>query len=320
MNSLNTFKIHILAVFLCCAAVAKAADDDDENKTVDIGGKQVGIFKDTFSPDRRYAAGCYDEAEDCIVDFKKKKILRLPCDQPYIPPENHASFAVSWGPEVNGRRQAFVENEARFYTDNLWLVAADATGMTQKEIASDLDASVRAVAADKRPLSHSRFEISFPVVTYTDDVVKGAVVYHEKTAEVPFSAEIPRSMDDNALVEGTVTVRLGDGSVENAGSDAARDDPFASDQKLRKADEELNKTYAALLHALTPARAGELKNEQRKWIEQRNDDADTAGKEVAVAENSDSDATADTSKARNKSLLESTQKRTAELKSRLSGH
>ena len=351
------FRIAFLAVMFFCTLVGKlvAADLDHEDyKLVDLGGMKIVIFEDTKSRDGHYALGWtilpvdkkapavdwsrwdsdnpasmnkYEmrdeehpqaryEGVDCVVDLRQKFFLHLPAAFPDYPHKNRGYFVASWGPEIKGVRHAFVQIDARFYTTDLWLVTLGPDGMKQKQIVEALNKQVLTVLRDKRPVDFDQYGITFPVSS-TAAGGAGKVTYHSQTADVPFYAEIPKSMVQSSMVAGTVTVDLKNGGVGKAESDTQRDDPYARDPALKKADAELNKTYVALLHILTAASAETLKKEQRKWIQQRNYNADEAREEAIDA--SHIDATAESSKARDKSLLESTLKRTAELKVRLAG-
>ncbi|HWB60662.1 MAG TPA: lysozyme inhibitor LprI family protein [Chthoniobacteraceae bacterium] len=288
------------------------------------------------------------ESVDCMVDLKEKKILRLPTDSPasafyqaaFTDAEgsaydfwhdpgftgyDHGYFAAAWGPEVHGRRYALIENDEyddpcpkfphAWYllrTHNLWLVTIDATGMRQREVTPLLDMAVAPLLADKRPADFDLFGVTYPV--HPGHVTDKGAVFHGETATIPFDAESMAEIEKPQAVSGTVVLRLADGRVSNQRSDAERVDIMAATGGLAAADAELHNVYAKLLRALDPAAAAALKKEQQAWVDGRSTGAFEA---EWTASGGGGPYPNDNAKARDQSLLESTQKRTAELKARM---
>ncbi|HWB58278.1 MAG TPA: lysozyme inhibitor LprI family protein [Chthoniobacteraceae bacterium] len=337
----------------CCAGIARG---DDLFKLVEAGGMKVVIFNHMKSPDGRFAlgwtivgvdwstwdGGSFGEAQsdrsnhakpheevDCVVDLKEKKMLRLPTDEPFIPYTGPNSAGISWGPETNGVRHALVTNPvtnedgSSSTTLNAWLVTIDPRGMREMEITDALNRKAVALLVSLRPVTNNEYTTTFPFLSWTfdgkgKDVFRDAVVYRDDMADVPFHAGPVDSVNLRHVyqpVEGTITVRLSDGAVLKGWSDTPVDDPFASNPMLKKADAELNQTYAALIRALPRAAANALREEQRTWIERRNTRANNAADEAA--EQTRGDESAASARARDKSLLESTRKRTVVLKKQL---
>ena len=252
------------------------------------------------------------ELVNCVVDLGHKKILELPTEFPGMAQSAHGYVEVSWGPAGKGRRYAIVQSEGRFYTANLWLVVIDPTGMRQIELAPLLAKQALQIVRDKRPRAH--------LPAYEEGVMLGErgtdkreISFHAQSADIPFDADVPKYGDDTSEVKGWITVRLPEATIEKSWSNTPLYDAFVNDPALAKADRELNQVYAALLQKLKPAARQDLKEEQRDWIRQRDNDATDA---VLNADDTDEKP----SVTRAKSLLKSTLERVAELKERLAGH
>jgi uncharacterized protein YecT (DUF1311 family) len=317
--------------------------ESDKDRLIDCGAEKVIVIAGTQSPDSAYAIGWtlrpttkgtpavdwssfdpeqvwdflekYDwENEkapysllDCVVDLRRKKLVTLPTDNPYHTNKNHGGLAIKWSPDVHGGSYAVVENDARFSTDNLWLVLINREGgIQQADLEPRLSKTVAKVLLDKRPWNHEDYATSFPVSNSGQPDASGAV-FREGEVEIPFEADVPKSDVDSVI--GSITVHLPEATITKVSCKTRRDDPFNDDHQLAKADRELNQTYTELLkHLDEPARAA-LRKEQRDWIQERDGDAHDAARQN---ESDDSDS------ARNNSLRKSTEARYAELKARLS--
>lgn len=346
---MRDFKIAVLAVMLCCVLGGNltAADLDHEDyKLVDLGGIKVVIFEDTKSRDGHYALGWtlrpvdkkapavdwskwnpddrrsmdqYDtqgeptqaapyQDVDCVVDLQRQKILPLASEAPFCPHNTHGGFYASWGPEMEGHRCALVQINASFCTLKFWLVIIDKNGMRLVELTPALTKRVLQVTLDKRPEANP--------AAYEYGVMVGAggkraeISFHAQLADIPFEADTPHRWNSTSKIAGWITVRLPEGTIEKAWSGTPLDGPFVNDPALAKADRELNQIYSALLLKIKPAAREALKKEQREWIRAR--DVDSSAAESNARGNGD-----DPPAARDKSLLESTRARVAELKVRL---
>lgn len=331
----------ILGALAGCAATGgtAVAEPDASGRVADLGTMKVAIYKKTESKDGRYAAGwtieCVDKkaepvdwsllnigqpwdfleryglgnGEDAksryaftngVVDLRQKKFLEMRAEYPEAPLTTHGDIAVWWGPMTNGRGYGFVVFVGKFDTPNLLLVSTGPDGMKATELAPALTKAAMRVVRDKRPRDGGAFDEGVNFGT------PGDILFHGGFADVPFEAEIPKQYE-RGDVKGTVTVRLADGAVMKARSDTKRDDPFEYNAELKEADAELNAVYGKLLRTLGADDAKLLKEEQRDWIAQRDSDARDAA----------DFAEGDYISTRDKSLLDSTQKRAAELKQRL---
>jgi uncharacterized protein YecT (DUF1311 family) len=255
------------------------------------------------------------EIVDFVVDLKSGKTLALPTDFPNYSGKNRGYYATAaaWSEEAGGRRYGLVQNNARFFTHDFWLVCMDHAGMRQVEISSILEKKVNHILQDLRPVTADGYGAFYLVNENTSDAGNGRrAVFHGALADVPFEADIPKSLTADSAVDGTITLRLADGEVVRVSSDSARIDPFKRNTALKKADAELNSSYQALLRKLPPTARENLKQEQRIWLKTRNEEAQWAihGASSRVEDEG-------YERAMEKSLLKSTKTRTAELNARL---
>jgi len=245
-----------------------------------------------------------------VIDLKGKKFLELPTDVPDYPHKNRGYVVVAWGPEKQNPRYGLIESDARFETADFWLVTIDSSGMHEVDLADAFNKVIDPIVREKRPLTASQYENFLSLTGGQAENVD--VAFKGDSATINFESDIPKSEDDTSMVEGKLTFRLSDGKVLHVSSNSEKDDPMESVPALAKADHELNQVYSKLYQTLGPAQKADLKKEQLAWIEQRDNDA-----EGAWHKSLDDPSAHDPHDARNKSLLESTQKRLAELKSRL---
>jgi len=264
------------------------------------------------------------ELFDCLVDLQKKRILPLRSAWPYWPNKNHGDLKVVWSRRIGDVEYAAVVNNARFFTEDLWLITTQNSGMSRVELAQRLNEEVDRILKAKRPLTYSAYGISW----LQNDNVAG--VFTKNSANLEFTAEIPKSSYED--VEGVIAVDLATGNITKSACNTHRDNPFLDNPKLAKVDQELNKTYAALLHQLSEPQRTELKKEQRYWLANRDyaeplDAGTNLSASVIVFKTSHLSPVPDISlqdedfasfnRTRDESLIESTKKRTAELRSRL---
>ena len=353
MNILKPPMKKACCLLVLLLSLSARADNVTSTRVVDVGTTKAVVFEETISPDKAFAMGWTilpksakqkpvdwskwnpDDADavdkfitqyvkdpynaattqddyeliNGLIDFKGKSYVELPTDEPDAPHKNRGYVAVSWSPPGHGVRYALIKSDERFSTYNLWLVTIDAAGMRQADIAGDLDKAVAPVLAAKRPLRIGAYETIYRM---GDDNPPGPVVtFHGDTADIPFDSDIVKSDLDTTLVSGLVTVRLSDGKVLKASNDTPVDDPYLSNPALAKADHALNATYVKMMKSLRADDRAALKKEQLAWIVQRDSDGNTALQQ-GIDDNAPDPRT-----VRDKSLIDSTQKRLAELQGRL---
>lgn len=242
-------------------------------------------------------AGAPYELFDCAVDLNKKRLLPLRSDWPFWPRKNHGDFQVSWNDAPGAAQYAIVKNDARFGTEDLWLIAAGDSGLRETELSRVLNKAVEHILEAKRPLNYARYSITW--LPNPDN----RNIFHGSMAVLYFSADIPKM--DNGSVEGSVTVDIPRAALAKIECNTPRDDPFHDNPELAAADKELNRTYSELTRQLNETGRAALKKEQIAWL---------ASRISGVAEEEDDSAS---SQARDELLIKSTKERTAELRKRL---
>jgi uncharacterized protein YecT (DUF1311 family) len=301
----------------------------------------AGVFEETLSPDHRYAIGwtilvknpgaspvqwitwnpdsndnfvaLYGsddyELTNGVIDIKGKAFLALPSDDPNIPPKNRGYTVAAWSPEKHGVRYALVQNDARFYTENLWLITIDASGMHQQDLAGELAKALGPLLRTKRTVSVDEYGT---LVKLKDDASGRSMVSFEgDTATFPFETDIPKSLLESSVIKGTVTVHLPEAKVIKTSSDTPVDDPFVSNPELAKMDSDLNAVYLKLWKSLNAGDQAALKTEQLAWLKQRDQNATETLLQPSDKYGNDLRA------ARNASLLDDTKKRLEDLRARL---
>jgi hypothetical protein len=174
-----------------------------------------------------------------------------------------------------------------------------------------LNKATASIVEEKRPLAHQAYQTIYSVASGGVASIP-PVAFHDSTVVIPFESDIPKSDEDFTEVDGLITIKLTDGSIIKALSDTPRDDPFQDIPAMAKADHELNQIYSQISQKLSPTERADLKKDQLAWIDQRDTDA-----AKAMDESAGDPSAHDIRDARNKSLLESTQKRVKELQVRL---
>jgi len=248
---------------------------------------------------------------DCLIDLQARTLVELPSEQPNYPGKNRGYSVVAWSEPSEGHRYALIENDARFGTANLWLIRIDGDGVEAMDLAPQLNKAVDPVLREKRPLLVSAYATFFLLASSEKPEENAA--FNGETATVPFTSDIPKSLDESSAVEGTLTLQLPEGSVMKTVCTTERDDPLEDVPELAKADGELNRVYGALQQKLGADERARLKTEQLGWIELRDSGAFDAYQ--AAQANNDGNP----KEARNQALLKATKERTAELEKRVGG-
>ena len=259
---------------------------DPEAKPVDwtaYDASKAYDFLDHYAWDPDAATHPY-RLFDCVIAVASRKTVELPSSFPWWPGRNHSEdLVVDWTADS---RFALIQNPGRFDTRNLWLVDVAGGNIRWLDLTSRLDRAVGVVVEDKRPFDYAEYAFNYPLSNSDSP----SVTFGPTSATFPFSADIPKSDDPASAVEGTVVVRLSDGTVENVSSNTPRDNPFVDDPALAAADHELNQVYTRLKSKLTVAQLAALKEEQITWITERNltakdaqgQSADPSGKPYAT--------------------------------------
>ena len=149
------------------------------------------------------------ELVDCVVDLRSKRLLILPSEAPNYPQKNRGHLDVVWGPPARGERTRFalVQNDARFYTENLWLVSLNESlsGMNQHDLTKILKEAVTGRLRRRPGARADDYGMFFPVHR-NGYAVDQDVAFKATSVVVPFEAGIPK--EDAGEVTGVVTVNL----------------------------------------------------------------------------------------------------------------
>ena len=234
-------------VLLATRVCAQGAGDDPKGGTlVDCGGEKIAIFAHSESAESQYAVGwtvrpdrnkkpvdwsSYDPTNlsawldkypmddelasgeyalvDGIVDLRAGKFTPLPTHAPFWPQKNHADFGVRWSGNEHGTRYAIINNDARWSTTNLWLVAATLDGVRFTDLAPAANKAVTALVK-----KHSRASANYATVFATTPAVAEGKTpppnpFKGKSLKVAFEAEIPKSDDPGFTGELTISIPQG---------------------------------------------------------------------------------------------------------------
>ena len=334
----------LCCLFVLLFALLARADNNTCKRIIDVGTTKVVPFEETVSPDGAYAIGwtiipknssvkpvdwskwtgeniedffvssdtadddSFDQkynVTDCLIDLKRRTYLALPSADADYPRKNPGFLVAAWSPVANGTRYALVQNDARFCTENLWLITIDSAGMHMKDLTHQLAQAVDPIVAVKRPIVSDWYETFYSLSD--SNTPPRAIAIKGEMAEIPFQSDIPKSDTDSSEVDGTVTLNLPKGVVTNASSDAKAEDPLEDDPALAEADHDLNAVYARLIGSLNVPDRAALKKEQLDWIKNRD----------SLAHGALRDNSGNPWLLRNDALLNETQRRLAELKARI---
>ena len=138
---------------------------------------------------------------DGVLDLRAKKFLPLASDFPYWPHKNHGELGVAWSHGSSPGRFAVFRNDARFYTENLWLAETGGAGVRVVDLAGPAEKIVRRFLRGQLPKKYALMAITYGDVSFMHDA-----------AMIDFSAEIPKSLED-AGAEGTISVALPAGTI-----------------------------------------------------------------------------------------------------------
>jgi uncharacterized protein YecT (DUF1311 family) len=253
---------------------------------------------------------------DFVLDTQSGKTAGLPlANRGWSTQRDGRETIAMWGEEGDRVKYGLVANgydgydwvtdQNRFEAENILLVNLESTRMQVKDVMPDLRKRIDDLLSERRPdVAAKKFIVSYPIKAGDTEMSQNDFV------EIPFEASPLNSNLKEFQLVGTVKFRISDGEVVGAFSDQKRLNPFIDNEALKKADEKLKSVFQALLKSLPPADAAALKQQELKWIVQRDSDAAQAVNLTPVdARQPDWEAVRETS------LLESTKKRIEELQS-----
>jgi uncharacterized protein YecT (DUF1311 family) len=288
--------------------------------------KDRGKFKETYGEDESYFV------EILVVDYKNNKSLAtLKLAESWsLPGHGHASLIARWGPaDKNGRRFVIVNCDRKWSPQDLILLSVIGDSVSQRSLLKSLDQSVQKFVAQQNKArgaapvkgygtqwdrdKSGNYTVEYPIFNLPE-IGKRKGFSDPATLWLPFEASIPKS--DAPAYSGVLHLKLGDAPsgptatiqgapVEESGT---TEEAVSYDARFLDGDRQLNETYSTLRAKLSPTQRDQLKEQQRAWINRRNEAAQLANGEAQ--ENSLENPTA----VSDREVLKMTQARTTQFK------
>ncbi|HEX9281132.1 MAG TPA: lysozyme inhibitor LprI family protein [Candidatus Udaeobacter sp.] len=218
----------------------------------------------------------YDLRELWIVDLaRNRKLCSLGASIGYVRPGSHRTLSVAWGPLEGGRRFAIIGYEWKWGTEALLLLDVGLDNCRETQIGQILDSAVGAAVKRSRAQGEA-YDFKYNISDLPEIGLKTGFG-NSTTFKIPFTVKSRER--GKPVVEGIATLKLTrradtpSVTVNKVSIEQLREDPFADDARLAKADRELNALYLHLLKRLKPADQEALKTGERDWIQQRETEA-----------------------------------------------
>jgi len=288
---------------------------DAEPVDWDLLGKDRGKFRDTYGDDERYFV------EILLVDHKNNKSLAtLKLAESWsLPGYEHESLVARWGPEdKDGRRFVIVNCDRKWSPQDLILLSVAGDSVSQRSLLKLLDESVQKFVAQqnkgRRAPPAKDYTVEYPIFGLPE-IGRRKGFSDPTTLWLPFEALIPKSEEAPGYA-GVLQLKLGDApngptaTIQGAPikeSDKT-EEAVSYDARFLDADRQLNEIYSTLRARLSPTQRDQLKEQQRAWINRRNEAAQIANGEAQ--ENSLENPT----EVADREVLEMTQARTKQFK------
>jgi uncharacterized protein YecT (DUF1311 family) len=283
-------------------------------------------FNEAYGDDESYFV------EILLVDHTNNKSLAtLKLAESWsLPGHGHESLMARWGPaDKNGRRFVIVNCDRKWSPQDLILLSVTGDSVSQRSILKPLDQAVqkfveqqnkaRGGAPVKGYGTHrdrdksGSYTIEYPIFGLPE-IGERKGFSDPTTLWLPFEASIPKS--DAPGYSGVLHLKLGDAPsgptatiqgapVKELGT---TEEAVSYDARFLDADRQLNETYSTLRAKLLPTQRDQLKEQQRAWINRRNEAAQLANGEAQ--ENSLENPTA----VSDREVLKMTQARTKQFK------
>lgn len=283
-------------------------------------------FKDTYGDDEKYFV------EILLVDHKNNKSLATIklAESWSLPGYGHESLIARWGPEdKNGRRFAIVNCDRKWSPQDLILLSVTGDSVSQRSLLKSLDQSVQKFVAQQNKARRAapvkgygtqwdrnnsgNYTVEYPIFGLPE-IGERKGFSDPTTLWLPFEASIPKS--DAAGYSGVLHLKLGDApdgptaTIQGAPikESGQTEEAVSYDARFLDADRQLNETYSALRAKLSPTQRDQLKEQQRAWINRRNEAAQLASGNAQETSLENPIAGAD------REVLKMTQHRTAQFK------
>ena len=288
---------------------------DAEPVDWDLLGKDRDKFKDTYGDDEKYFV------EILLVDYKNNKSLAtLKLAESWsLPGYGHESLMARWGPaDKNGRRFVIVNCDRKWSPQDLILLAVAGDSVSQRSLLKSFDQSVQKFVAQqnkgRRAPPAKDYTVEYPIFGLPE-IGQRKGFSDPTTLWLPFEALIPKSEEAPGYA-GVLQLKLGDApngptaTIQGAPTKESgkTEEAVSYDARFLDADRQLNDTYSTLRARLSPTQRDQLKEQQRAWINRRNEAAQVANGEAQ--ENSLENPT----EVADREVLKMTQARTKQFK------
>ena len=278
-------------------------------------GKDREKFKDTYGDDENYFV------EILLVDHKSNKNLAtLKLTESWsLPGYGHESLIARWGPaDKDGRRFAIVNCDRKWSPQDLILLSVAGDSVSQRSLLNSLDQSVQKFVAQqnkaRRAPPAKDYTVEYPIFG-VPEIGEHKGFSDPATLWLPFEALIPKS-EEAPGYSGVLHLKLGEAlngptaTIQGAPIKESEktEEAVSYDARFLDADRQLNETYSTIRTRLSPTQRDQLKEQQRAWINRRNEAAQVANGEAQ--ENSLENPTA----VADREILKMTQARTKQFK------
>ena len=278
-------------------------------------GKDREKFKDTYGDDENYFV------EILLVDHKSNKNLAtLKLTESWsLPGYGHESLIARWGPaDKDGRRFAIVNCDRKWSPQDLILLSVAGDSVSQRSLLNSLDQSVQKFVAQqnkaRRAPPAKDYTVEYPIFG-VPEIGEHKGFSHPAALWLPFEALIPKS-EEAPGYSGVLHSKLGEAlngptaTIQGAPikESGPTEDVVSYDTRFLDADRQLNETYSMLRTRLSPTQRDPLKEQQRAWINRRNEAAQVANGEAQETSLENPTAVAD------REVLKMTQARTKQFK------
>ena len=281
----------------------------------DLLGKDRARFRETYGDDESYFV------EILVVDYHHNKSLAtLKLDESWsLPGYGHESLVARWGPaDKNGHRFAIVNCDRKWSPQDLILLSVTSDSVSQRSLLKSLDRSVQNFVAQqnkgRRAPPAKDYTVEYPIFGLPEIGVRKGFS-DPTTLWLPFEALIPKSEEAPGYT-GVLHLKLRDAAdgptatIQGAPikEPGETEEAVSYDARFLDADRQLNETYSALRAKLSPTQRDQLKEQQRAWINRRNEAAQLASGNAQETSLENPIAGAD------REVLKMTQHRTAQFK------
>ncbi len=278
-------------------------------------GKDREKFKDTYGDDENYFV------EILLVDHKSNKDLAtLKLTESWsLPGYGHESLIARWGPaDKDGRRFAIVNCDRKWSPQDLVLLSVAGDSVSQRSLLNSLDQSVQKFVAQqnkaRRAPPAKDYTVEYPIFG-VPEIGEHKGFSDPAALWLPFEALIPKS-EEAPGYSGVLHLKLGEAlngptaTIQGAPIKESEktEEAVSYDARFLDADRQLNETYSTIRTRLSPTQRDQLKEQQRAWINRRNEAAQVANGEAQETSLENPTAVAD------REILKMTQARTKQFK------